>query len=482
MVSSLTLADVIEILANTRSESAREIAVSRVVVDSRQVIPGSIFVALQGENVDGHRFIGEALTRGAIAVIAEARARDAGLGPSVHWIDTINIGVAGLQPSPSFSTPIVFVTQSSLNALQQLAVAWRYKFACKVIGVTGSVGKSSTKELIAAVLRQKYRTLKNEGNLNSESGLPMVVLQMNDSYERAVLEMGMYGLGEIRELCRIARPSIGVVTNVGPSHLERLGSIENIAEAKSELVQALPADGVAILNGDDERVLAMRDKTRAHVFTFGTQPRFDLWAGDITSHALDGLSFTLHYHDDGIPVRVPLVGRHNVYTALAAVAVGLVEGMTRDEILRGLQDVSAQLRLVAIPGENGTMIIDDTYNASPASTFAALDLFAELAGRKVAVLGDMYELGSEEAHAHKIVGERAAKIVDVLIAVGPRGKWIGEAAQAVGLPQVLFAENNARAIDVIRNVARAGDVILVKGSRGLKMEEIVREIKRNAEL
>jgi len=475
----LTLADVYEALTKRRPADVQSIAISEVVIDSRLAKPGALFVALKGEQRDGHDFVGDALARGAAAIIAEARAGNQGLGPSVHFVD-----VAGLQPSPEFSAPVVFVSPSSLQALHDLAAFWRRRFdKCKAIGITGSVGKSSTKELTAAVLRRRYKVLKSEGNLNNEIGLPLVLLQLDEDHERAVLEMGMYAVGEIRELCRIAQPMIGVVTNVGPSHLERLGTIERIAEAKSELPQSLPADGVAILNGDDPRVAAMKDQTRARVFSYGLEPRNDIWADAIESYGLEGISFALHRGEEHLHVRVPLLGRHSVHTSLAAIAVGLVEEMSWDEILRGLRDMAAQLRLIAVPGENGTTFLDDSYNASPSSTLAALNLLAELSGRKLAVLGDMLELGEMELRGHKIVGGRAAQVVDLLIAVGARGRWIGEEARAVGLSkdQVLFAEGNTQAIAMLRQVMRAGDVILVKGSRGAKMEEIVAALARPGE-
>jgi UDP-N-acetylmuramoyl-tripeptide--D-alanyl-D-alanine ligase len=395
-------------------------------------------------------------------------------------IDQKNQSVAGLQPSPPSLAPTVFIVESSLRALQQLAAYWRSKFKCQVVGVTGSVGKSSTKELIALVLRQRFNTLKSEGNLNNEIGLPLTVLEMNDTHKRAVLEMGMYALGEIKTLCEIAQPRIGVVTNVGPVHLGRLGSIENIAHAKAELVQALPADGVAILNGDDERVMAMKDQTRARVFCYGLNPRCDLWADRIASFGLEGIAFVMHHGAEALHVRIPLLGRHSVHTALAAASVGLIEEMSWDEILRGMQDVSAQLRLITVPAENGATILDDTYNASPASSLAALNLFAELGERKIAVLGDMLELGDEELTGHQVVGGRAAQVVDVLISVGARGRWIGEAARDAGLSKenLYFADNNAQAIQILRGVIRAGDMILVKGSRGVMMEEIVAALAR----
>lgn len=485
----LTLGDLWDALTEKEPSSGEAVAplrrerITRVAIDSRQVIPGSVFFALKGEALDGHQFIGEALARGAIAIIAEARVREQGLGGRLTLID-----VAGLQPSPSLdavrpgATIPVFVTANSLLALQKCAAHWRRKFPnLETIGVTGSLGKTSTKELVHAVLKQRYRTLKSQGNLNSETGLPLTIFELNESYERAVLEMGMYARGEIRALCEIAQPRIGVVTMVAPIHLERLGTIENIAAAKAELVEALPADGWAILNGDDAHVRAMRQKTRARVFTYGLQPENDLWADEVESFGLEGIEFTLHFRQAQVHIRVPLLGRHSVHTALAAAAVGLVEGLSWEEILRGLQDVSAQLRLLAVPGKGGITLLDDTYNASPPSTLAALNLLSEMPNRKIAVLGDMRELGEFEAEGHRLVGIRAAEIADIIIVVGELGRLIGESARTEGHSQVYFAGDNHQAIEWVRQLAQPGDFVLVKGSRGVQMEQIVAELAEDTE-
>jgi UDP-N-acetylmuramoyl-tripeptide--D-alanyl-D-alanine ligase len=227
----------------------------------------------------------------------------------------------------------------------------------------------------------------------------------------------------------------------------------------------------------------MKDKTPARTFFYGLEPGHDLWANDIESFGQKGIGFALHRGDEHLHVRVPLLGRHSVHTALAAAAVGVVEDMSWDDILRGLQDVAAQLRLIAVPAEKGATLLDDSYNASPSSSLAALNLLAEMNGRKLAVLGDMLELGEMELQGHKIVGGRAAQVVDLLIAVGRRGRWIGEEALEAGLmaSQVLFAEGNAEAIVTVRQAMREGDMILIKGSRGAKMEEIVAALARRRE-
>ena len=358
-----------------------------------------------------------------------------------------------------WTLPVIFRVDNSMIALQELAKWWRSRLTkLRVIGITGSVGKSSTKELTAAVLERDFVLLKSEGNLNNEIGLPLTLLELEPKHERAVLEMGTYGPGEITRLAELAQPIVGVVTNVGPVHLERMGSIEAIAEAKSELVQALPASGTAILNFDDPRVLAMRDKTRAQVLTYGLDPQADVWADEIVSEGLEGIHFTLHYRSEEFHVQVPLLGRHSVHTSLRAAAVGLAEGMSWDHILEGLQDRRAQLRLVAVPGPNGSTILDDSYNASPASMIAALNLLAELSGRKIAVLGDMLELGEYEDEGHRMVGLRAIDAADVLVTVGELGQMIAREALDNGMSpeRVKVCQTNEEAIEYLNTIVQPG--------------------------
>ena len=351
------------------------------------------------------------------------------------------------------------------QALETIASWWRQQLAVEVIGVTGSVGKTTTKELIAAVLGQRYNVLKSERSLNTTTGMEFTLLRLDAQHEKAVLEMGMYTTGEIAHLCRLARPRYGVVTNVGPVHLERLGSVEAIAAAKSELVQALPADGVAILNGDDALVRAMAAKTAAHVFTFGTTPGLDLWASDIASRGLDGISFVLHHGDESHEVHAPLPGKHSVQTALAAAAVGLVMELTWAEIIAGMSNVPQRLRLVVVEAANGATLVDDTYNSSPASCLAALDLLGELNGRRFAALGDMLELGQFEREGHRLVGQRVASVAQGLVVVGERARIIGEEAIRQGMPgdRVFFAGSNAEAVETLRRWTAGRRLRLVEG-------------------
>ncbi len=468
----LTLAEVIEAITGQESPLGKGQPVTDVVVDSRLAIPGCLFVALQGEKGHGHEYVSAAFQAGAVAAIIEADV----------VLDCQHIDLRrGLDPPPAtLELPLCLRVGSSLKALQQMAAYWRNQHHPRVIGITGSVGKTTTKELVAAVLTRRYNTLRSRGSYNNEIGLPLTLLQLTPAYERVVLEMGMYDVGEIAELAEIAHPHVGVVTNIGPAHLERAGSMERISQAKAELVEALPSDGAAILNYDDPLVREMADKTQARVVYYGLSPKADLWASDIQGMGLEGIRFRLHYGTETIHLRVPLLGRHSVHTALRAAAVGLVEGESWQEIVEGLQRGSPQLRLVAVEGTNGSTLLDDTYNASPQSTLAALNLLDELDGRKIAVLGDMLELGSYEEKGHRMVGLRVIDSVNVLITVGRLARIIGEEARRWGMAvsAVHMLDANSQAIELLKQIVAPGDVILVKGSRAMHLEEVVMALAR----
>lgn len=464
----LTLADVLEALTGARPEQA-SLVISEATVDSRQAIPASLFVALPGERADGHEFVDDAFRRGAALALvqqdmpADLRVLDLRTG----WPADAQI------PEPPFCIRV----DDSLKALQTTAGFWRRKQNVRVIGITGSVGKSTTKELVAEVLSERYHTLKNPGNLNNEIGLPLSLLRLGPGHQRAVLEMGFYVPGEIEFLCDIALPHVGVVTNVGTVHAERAGSQEVIAQGKSELVRALPPapEGTAILNDDDPWVRGMADLTQAYVFSYGLTPRADLWADRIEGLGLKGILLQLHFRNESLHLRVPLIGRHSVHTVLRAAAVGLVEGLTWAEIIHALQHSQSQLRMVAVRSASGALIIDDSYNASPESTLAALNLLDELEGRKIAVLGDMLELGPYEKQSHELVGSRAAEVADLLITVGRLGKLIAESARRSGLPaaSITAVDEVPEVIDLLANLLREGDAVLIKGSHGLRMDRIV---------
>ena len=439
------------------------LVVRDVVIDSRQAGPGSLFVALPGQVRDGHDFIADALGRGAPAVLARA-----------DW-----------QPAAPLGAGAALVrVPDPLRGLQALATWWRGRFpALKVIGITGSIGKTSTKEYLAAVLAACYRVLRSEGNLNSETGLPLSVLRLRPEHEVAVFELGGGAyMGELTALAAIAQPQVGVITNVSHSHLASMGTLENLAWHKAELVRALPPApaGVAVLNYDDERVRAMAEQTPARVVTYGLDPAADIWADEIESQGLSGVHCTLHRRGEAMRLRLPLLGVHSVHTALRAAAAGEAAGMNWKDIVVGLQTgETQQLRLIVAAGINGTTLIDDSYNANPASTLAALNLLMEMPRPRVAVLGDMLELGSYEEEGHIKVARRAIDVVDQLVVVGALGRLIGEEALRCGMAAdaVFFAAGNAEAIAYLRGMLAPGAFVLVKGSHGMHMEEIVAELR-----
>ena len=465
----LTLADALEALTTFRPQAVS--VITEAVIDSRQTIPGSLFVAIPGEKTDGHDFVGEAFKRGAYFALIQ---RD--VDASFRTLDLRAVSSADSFLGIDSTTPLCLRVDSTVAALQQIARFWRRKLDLRVIGITGSVGKSTTKEMAAEVLSTRYRTLKNPGNLNNEIGLPLTMTRLGSGHQRAVMEMGFYVPGEIAFLCDIALPQVGVVTNIGTVHAERAGSQEAIAHGKAELVQALPPapEGVAILNFDDPWVRKMEEKTKARVFFYGLSPESNLWADRVEGLGLDGIRFRMHYQGETLHVKIPLIGRHSVHTALRAAAVGLAEGMNWQEILEGLSQGHTQLRLVAVRSQGGALLLDDTYNASPESMLAALSLLDELDGRKVAVLGDMLELGPYERGGHEMVGLRAGQVADVLLTLGERAHIIAEAARrGNGKKKAIFEFD---ALEPLLEWLKANltpkDVVLIKGSHGLRMDRI----------
>ena len=436
-----------------------ERAIRGAAVDSRLVSPGMLFVALPGERTDGHRYLEAAVAAGAAAlVVTRAPSADerAGLGDVT-----------------------IVQARDGLAALGSIAAAWRTRFDPLVVGVTGSISKTSTKEAVAAVLGRRWRTLKSEGNQNNEVGLPLTVLRLERSHEAAVLEMGMYVGGEIAELARISRPRIGVVTAVQPVHLARIGSIEAIAAAKAELVESLPADGAAVLNADDPRVAAMAARTAARTVTYGFGPEADVGAESVRSAGFDGMRFVLRLPPAGRPSRrdvtIPALGRLSVQNAIAAAAVGVAAGLDGDVIGKGLAAGWSAPRRIQPLRVGDLTLIDDTYNASPGSVAAALDLLAGLPGRRVAVLGEMLELGEAAAEGHRAVGRAAAATCDLIIVVGRAAQGIADGAIAGGLEagRIVSVADLEAAREAILARLGQGDVVLLKASRGVGMSALV---------
>ncbi len=434
-------------------------------VDSRLVSRGCLFVALPGERTDGHRFLRAAADAGAAAILVSRDPDEAAGEPALDTLGDVT----------------VIRVPDTLRALHAVAAAWRTRFSPLVVGITGSIAKTSTKEAVAGVLGMRFTTLRTEGNQNNEVGLPLTVLGLGPEHGAAVLEMGMYVGGEIRDLAAIGRPSIGIVTAVQPVHLSRIGTIDAIEDAKAELVEALPpADegGVAILNRDDLRVARMAMRTRARVMTYGFDDAADVTADHIVSEGFNGMQFRLRTTAGEVDAATPSLGRLAVHNALAATAAGLAAGMTLEEILPGLAvTVTAPHRSVVTP-VRGRMLVDDAYNASPGSMRAALDLLGGLPGRHVAVLGEMRELGDAHDASHRDVGAAAA-LLDLLVVVdgapGGAAEGIVQGARDAGLPEdrIVVAADAADAVEKLRAATAPGDVVLVKASRGVELERVV---------
>jgi UDP-N-acetylmuramoyl-tripeptide--D-alanyl-D-alanine ligase len=464
----ITLKDLIySITGNTIPNDG--MMITEAVIDSRKAIPGSLFVALAGERSDGHKFIQAAFEQGSCSALIDQE-----IGSELRILDLRNVKPGEEIKIPQ--APFCIRVDNSLKSLQDIARYWRGKLSARVIAITGSVGKSSTKELVTEILNRKFHTFKNPGNYNNEIGLPLTILNLGQGYERVVLEMGFYYPGEISFLCGIAKPDVGIVTNIGTVHAERAGSQEEIAKGKAELVEALAPNpaGTAILNFDDPYVKAMALKTKARVLFYGLDSGADIWGDEIQGQGLKGIRFRMHYQGNSMVLDVPMLGRHSVQTILRASAAGFAEGMLMEEVADALMKSNTQLRLVAVETKSGALILDDTYNATPESTVAALDLLDELKGQKIAVLGDMLELGPYEQSGHEIVGRRAAEVVNHLIAVGPRGQTIAETAKLRGLPPaaITWVPDALEAAEVLKYNLRAGDVVLIKGSHGLRMDRI----------
>lgn len=430
-------------------------AFSAITNDSRVANPGELFVALATEVRDGHAFIPEAVARGAAGVVVSREDIDL---PDDVW---------------------AFLVPDTKHAIGELGRHYRARFPAKAVAVAGNVGKTTTKEAIAAVIGSAHRVLKSPANFNDEIGLAMTLFQLNQSYDRLVVEVGMFELGEIARLCEIAAPEIAVVLNVGPTHLERLGSMEAIAQAKGEAVQGLPPHGVAILNADDHYVAKMDRLTRARVLSFGIDSAADFRATSIEGHGTEGVDFTLSCMGRQLRVHSPLPGPRLVYNALAAIAVAVADGMSVEEAAAALERQQIQARLQKKTAASGAVILDDSYNASPASMLAALGVLSETPGHRYALLGDMLELGSAEEDGHRSVGEAAARVVDALFTVGQRGQQIAIAALAAGCRSVRHFDSREEAALLLRENLGPGDIILIKGSHGLRLDAVVAELQRD---
>ena len=428
-----------------------------VVTDTRKITEGALFVALKGERFNGENFAKDAIEKGAAGVL-------------------VSNGFAYGEP---LQGTVIMFDGDTQTAYQLLARFHRRRFDIPVIAITGSNGKTTTKDLTAAVLSAKFNVLKTQANFNNEIGLPLTLLQLNKSHEAAVVEIGMRGLHQIEALALMAEPDIGIITNVGETHIELLGSIENIAQAKGEMAEAIPAGGTLIINNDNPYTAAMYKKAKpgVKVITFGLEKDADIKASDIVS---DGSSTTfkcqLGKGGAACMLTIPMLGNHNVANALAAVAAGYALGLNTMEIAQGLDSLEMTGMRFETSRKGNVNIINDAYNASPMSMEAALRTLGEITKGKgaIAVLGDMLELGDVAVSAHEKVGQQAAEAgVKALVTLGQLGEKIAAGAKAAGLAEVYTTSTHAEAAEVLKTIVKPEDTVLFKGSRGMQMEKII---------
>ncbi len=437
---------------------------SGVVCDSRQAAPGELFAAIPGRRADGHDFVVEAASRGAAAALVQRLPGGEGR-------------TSALPPLP------LILVEDTVAALGRLAAGWRRRLDPVVVAVTGSVGKTTTKDLTAAVLARRFPLLRSQGNLNTEVGVPLTLLRLEEYHRVAVVEMAMRGPGQIAYLAALARPRVGILTVIGEAHLELLGSREAIARAKGELLEALPPGGFAVLNGDDPWQRPLAARTRARVIRYGLSPDAEVRAADVEEEGIAGVSFTL-LAGDGPPVgvRLPWPGRHHVADALAAAAAGLVLGVPPAEAAAALEGARLSDGRWQVTRAGRVTVVDDSYNASPASVLAALEALRGAGGRRVAVLGDMLELGPLAEEGHRRVGRAAAVACDLLVAVGELADVMAEEAVAAGMPaaRVHRCRSAADAVELVSSLVQAGDVVLCKGSRAMGLDRVAAALRAAA--
>ena len=427
--------------------------VDGVAIDSRKIEKDWLFIPIKGARVDGHTFIRQVMDKGALCTLTEQNLGDT-----------------------SFSYILV---ESCEAAMKAIAEHYRVSLGIKVVGITGSVGKTSTKEMIASVLSQKYKVLKTAGNFNNEIGLPLTIFNIREEHEVAVLEMGINHFGEMHRLTKMAHPDICVITNIGLCHLENLIDRDGVLRAKSEMFDYMADDALIVLNGDDDKLSTVTNVKGIEPSFFGLSSNLDAYADNIKNESLGGVSCSLHLGDADLDVLIPIPGEHMVYNALAGALIGQKLGLTSEEIKSGIEalvPVSGRNNLIAT--ENA-LIIDDCYNANPISTKASLDVLATADNRKVAILGDMFELGENEKELHYDVGKYVAeKGIDLLIAIGELSENTAKGALSQHSDvMVVHFQTKADFFTEMDQLLKKEDAILVKASHGMNFPEVVEKLR-----
>ena len=433
-------------------EELLEKEVTSVVTDSRKIINGSLFIPIAGARVDGHDFITSVMENGALCTLSEKKLEDENI-------------------------PYIYV-DSTLKALRDIAEFYLQQLDVKVVGVTGSVGKTSTKEIIASVLSTKYKTLKTDGNFNNEIGLPLTVFRLTGEEEAAVLEMGISDFGEMSRLTKIAKPDVAVITNIGLCHLENLKSRDGILKAKTEIFEGLKNHGIICLDGDDDKLSTVTSYKNNKIIFFGKNNNNEIKAADICNLGLKGTACKIITPSGEISVKIPVPGIHMVYNALAACSVGLALNVSLDDIKKGIENLKPVSGRVNIIDTGHYTVIDDCYNANPVSMKSSIDILKDAIGRKVCILGDMFELGDNEKELHQGVGEHiAASDIDLLITIGNLSRYINEGAGNSATKCVHF-DNKKDAFEQLDSLLEDGDSILVKASHGMEFPEVVEFLQK----
>jgi UDP-N-acetylmuramoyl-tripeptide--D-alanyl-D-alanine ligase len=455
----LNVNDIVEAVSGELVQGGASLECNGVAIDSRTMNEGDLFMAIRGLHFDGHDFIPQAIEKGARVIVASHNME---IPPEVGFIRVAD----------------------TERALGELASWWRGRYSVPCVAITGSNGKSTTKEMIASIVSSMGQVLKTEGNYNNLIGLPLTVLRWRDHHDVAVLEMGMNAPGEISTLTCIARPDVGVVTNVTAAHLEKLRSVEQVAKAKAELFEAMEECGIAVVNDEDQWVRAMGERFSGKVISFGMRDDSTVQFRHMVSEGLDSTELTFRIDSEERTVHIPIPGAHNVMNALAAFAVGYALGLKLDAMIDCFERFRPMsMRFECVQLTNGVRMVNDSYNANPESMCAAFRTVgaAKRAGRFVAVLGDMFELGEQAPELHREVGEAAAQAgVSRLFIIGEHAEDVARGAERGGLnnSHVSVAEDMDQLSSMVIEDMKAGDVVLVKGSRGMRMERLVEYVKR----
>ena len=432
--------------------------INNIAIDSRKAKLGDVFIAIIGENLDGHKFMQSALDNGCKTFIKNR-------SNSIKF--------------ESSDINLIEVDDTTI-ALGDIAKYYKEKFVIPYIGVTGSVGKTTTKDMIYAAISNNFDTLKNEGNFNNHMGVPLTLFNLNKKHECAIIEMGMSNFNEIEYLANIVNPKIGVISNIGLSHIENLGSQDGILKAKLEITTNFDENNILILNGDDEYLSKVcKEDCNYNLKTFGFNSNNDVYCTEYIMSE-DSINFKCIIDGKEEAIFIPTVGKHNIYNAMAAILVGLTLGMELEDIKLGLRGFTASKMRLDIFKKDDLTIINDAYNASPDSMKAALDILGRYEKRRVAILGDMFEMGEHSEYGHRLVGESSINNVDILITIGDMSKFIGDEAKKLGLDNnnIHHFENKELAIESLNNLINKDDVVLVKASRGMKLEQIVEYLSK----